>query len=129
MTRPKPDPNRANSLLCVYALRFEDGTWFTKGWCDPWTEDVNEARLFTKIGRARAQNTKLNGAAEIVPFVTVPQKPLPGESERVEKALLKKSTAKLEDKRREERRKLKELQASIAKAEAEIQRLRTAEKT
>jgi hypothetical protein len=120
VTRPKPKPN---SLLCVYALRFEDGTWFKKGWT-PQTPDVNEARLFTKIGQARAQNTKMKGIAEIVPFLSTPQTPLTDESARVEKALLKKSTAKLEEKRRSDRRRLKDLEAPLTTTEAEIRRLR-----
>lgn len=111
------------NTLTIYALRFADGTWFRKHWSDNHTPDVNSARLYTKLPQARGQATKLGGEAEIVPFIAEPGQPL-DEKERVEKALRHIAEKDAVERKREAHRRIKQLNAEVAKAEDELEALR-----
>jgi hypothetical protein len=55
----KPEPNSA--LLTLYAVQNKDGKWFrAKGYGGggkTWVDELNGAKIYAKIGQARAQVT------------------------------------------------------------------------
>jgi len=70
----------ASEELKFYAIRNRDGQWFRRkgygGYGESWVEEITKARIFNKIGPARAQiswwftNYPSFGCPEIVVFST-----------------------------------------------------------
>ncbi len=65
------------TALKFYAIRNPDGKWLRKSNDPSWTDDINKARIYNRIGPARGRLTYLAGncrgfQAELVEFEAGP---------------------------------------------------------
>ena len=122
------------TLFTLYAVRNSDGYWFHAkgygGYGATWTDDASKAKLYTKLGQARARVTYFAShwpafpAPQIVKFGAC-EVGIVDESARLPKVLARKATQKeREDVRRKKRefenatRALDEAKARLAAAGA-----------
>lgn len=118
--------------LTLYAVRNREGKWFRSkgygGYGPSWVDDVNKAKLYSKLGQARARVTfwyntyPEYGIPDIVVFKAEIAKVI-NEKNRQEEKLEKKQTSK---KRAEVRRRkwaFEDAQRRLAEAQADLENL------
>jgi hypothetical protein len=120
-------------FLTLYAVRSQDGKWFRRkgygGYGASWVDDVEKARIYTKIGHAQTQVSWWSehypeyGVPDIVALHVTQQEVL-DEKDRVEKAQLKRQQAKQASALRREQTKLEVAQRKVDDARAELARLK-----
>lgn len=123
-----------NEALTVYAVRNAKGEWMRStgmGGGKHWVTNVCDAKLYTKLSQARGRVTFWANAypatphPQIVAFtMLLTDAKVLEETDRVAQAKMKKATSRVEQVRRDARRRLEEAKATIQRAEAEIQSIR-----
>ena len=119
-----------DDTLTIYAVRNAEGEWLrSSGYRKLWVKNVQDAKLYTKIGQARGRVTFwANHAPDKDPPVivafTVSDVKVLEEADRVAAAKLRKATRQAEDEKREATRRLHAAQESVRRAEAEIEAIR-----
>ena len=96
-----------------------------------WVAEIQKAKLYTKLSQARGQVTFWSNHSPNIPAPVIVEFSMSldnarvlDETDRVEKAKMKKLTTEAERERREARHRLKSAQDTIKRAEAEIASLR-----
>jgi hypothetical protein len=122
-----------NFPLILYAVRNSQGRWFRRkgyqGGGETWVEDVGKARIYTKIGPARACVSYFANSSDkypppdLVEFRVETATVLP-ESLRVKGQKDKKRLRELENHKRHEEWRLREAKKQLEEAQAEINRIR-----
>ena len=107
-----------------YALRNSSGEWYRAG--QHWrggTDDVNKAKLYAKIGQARARRTSLathkGGFVEIWKFECEPS--LADDSDYVAKSARKRAARKERAEVKQAKWRLEAAEASYASAKAQLE--------
>jgi len=125
----------AGDTLQFYLVRSRDGKYLHRkgygGYSDSWSKDILKARVYTKIGQARAQVTwwanafPKYGVATIVRFEAKEAEVI-DESKRVKQRNKKCEERELAAEKREAKRQLKAAEARLARAErGEVSRAET----
>lgn len=127
----KTSMSTINNELILYVVRNSKGQFFRakgfSGRSDSWTDDINKAKIYGKIGGARgtvtyfAQNPKFP-VPEIVKLSVTGMEVI-DETARVKKVLDKKAKEKQEREARNAKYQLEQAKARLASAEAELKRL------
>ena len=114
------------SSLEFYLVRNKEGKWFrAKGYGgsgDSWVDEVKRARVYGRIGPARAQvnfwatNYPTYGVPEIVKL-TVSGFTVMDETERVKKQIAKKKEAEKKAELEDKKRRLEEAKAELEEAQ------------
>ena len=127
----KTSMSTINNELILYVVRNSKGQFFRakgfSGRSDSWTDDINKAKIYGKIGGARgtvtyfAQNPKFP-VPEIVKLSVTGMEVI-DETARVKKVLDKKAKEEQEREARNAKRQLEDAKARLASAEAELKRL------
>jgi hypothetical protein len=122
-----------NPPLMLYAVRNSQGRWFRRkgyqGGGETWVEDIGKARIYTKIGPARACVSYFANSSDkylppdLVEFRVEAATVLP-ESLRVKGQKEKKRLRDLENHKRHEEWRLREAKKQLEEAQAEINRIR-----
>lgn len=99
---PRP-PLKPASILTLYAVRNHEGRWFRSvgygGHGQQWVDDIQRAKIYAKIGQARARVTYFANLTDDLPppdlvELTVTRSRVIDEAKRVAKAKAAKKTEK-----------------------------------
>jgi len=116
--------------LEFYAVRNQEGQWFHRkgqgGYGETWVEDVLQARIYNKIGFARAQVTYFAkkwpsfGVPDIVEFKVTEHRVI-NEEERFKKLQAKEEKRSGIRRIKTQKEKVAEARRELAEAEAEVE--------
>jgi len=119
-------------VLKVYAIRNKDGQWYRSkgysGYGSSWVNDLKKAKIYPKIGSARAQvtfwakNYPSYGVPELIEFeATISQ--VINEEARIYKASVDKQKRKLSEEKEKAKRTMEMAKAELEKAQRRLERL------
>ena len=120
--------------LDFFAVRNKEGQWFRRkgygGSGNSWVDDIKLARIYGKIGGARAivtffaKNYPQSRVPEIVKFKAVPAEVI-NEEARVKKIIAKKEERELESRNRRRQEEIERLQKQQVTTTRRLERLRS----
>jgi hypothetical protein len=120
------------TTIKLYAVRNHEGRWFRSkgfgGYGNSWVDEIQKAKVYTRIGQARSRVTYFANAHNDIPApqlveLAVTQVSLVDESERIEKVKERKRTEKQRKAVRLAKEKRLRAEKEFERAKAELERL------
>lgn len=122
-----------NINIELYAVRNKEGKYFRakgiSGYGESWVDDLNKAKIYTKLGQARSRVTYYSnnfpkyGFPDIIKLV-VGEIVVISEEARVNKAIEKKKKAKIEQDKRAAKWRLEAAERDLARAQNALNSLK-----